>query len=354
MIYKRFTVKYIYSLIVLILIIFFVNIIIDPYGIFETNILKNQQFNERYLKAKYLLENHNKYNSYIIGSSRVGNTNPKLLEKYMPNSRFYNYTVAAANMSDYYKTIKWMINNKFEIKNIYMQIDLDSMNIYGQDDNNLLVKNHPSISGESYIEFYLKYLFQFNLKNIENKIKYNLNLDNRIYDLKNTGMWLRKSKENYINKYPQEHIKSEMSFHKKYNRTYGINDKYDRIISDFESFVKLCKIYDINLICYITPHNHVFMDRFKLNDVVRFINNLSNIHDIWYFSGYNNITIDNLNYYEYSHYISKISYIIAKAIFTGSNDIDDLFGIKVTKYNKVDILNKIKLNIEAWDNKYND
>jgi hypothetical protein len=349
--YKIFSIRYILFLVLVIVFVFIINIIVDPYGVFETNILKNQQFNERYLKAKYLLKSHTKYNSYILGSSRVGNTDPKIIEKYLSNSKFYNYTVAAANMYDYYETIKWMIKNKFEINNIYMQLDLDNMYLYGQNQNNLLIKDHPDVSGESYMKFYINYLFQFNWKDIKNKILFNLNPDDRLYDLKNTGMWIRYQKEKYIRNNPDKHIQNEVSFHKKNERRYGVNEKYGTIIFRFKQIVDLCNKHNINLICFTTPHNHNMMDMFILNDVLQFIKDLSNIHNIYYFSGYNYITINDLNYYEYSHYISSVSYAIADKIFNNRYKNIDIFGLYIDNSNKLKLLNKIERNIQKWDNK---
>ncbi len=75
-----------------------INYIVDPFNIFHTKILKQEfQRNERFLKIEYL-EKHNKnFNGYMFGSSTIGTTAPKIIEKNITNSKIYNFTISRAN-----------------------------------------------------------------------------------------------------------------------------------------------------------------------------------------------------------------------------------------------------------------
>lgn len=73
--------KNILKIFVLILIGIFFNFYIDSYGIFKKNL--NYQIlepNKNYLKTKYIIENINKYDSFIFGSSRVGNIPTEIIK----------------------------------------------------------------------------------------------------------------------------------------------------------------------------------------------------------------------------------------------------------------------------------
>ena len=55
------------------LIVVIYNVIVDPFGVIRGD-MENQinAPNERFLKMKYIINNSNKYDSYLFGSSRVG------------------------------------------------------------------------------------------------------------------------------------------------------------------------------------------------------------------------------------------------------------------------------------------
>lgn len=167
--YKGFVKKYISFILFVFFSVITFNYVIDPFGIFKSNILKNYyQYNERFIKVDYLLKNKDKYNSYMFGSSRIGNTDPSIIEKYIKNSKFYNFTVAAANIYDYKIILEWMLKNNFKINNIYMQIDLDNYYLYGHNDN-LLVKQHYLVDDTSLFKFYSDYLTKISFQTLKEK-----------------------------------------------------------------------------------------------------------------------------------------------------------------------------------------
>src|SRR4051812_30298410 len=78
-----------------------VNYVIDPFNIFHTRFLKYQyQMNERVIKNEFLETEHDQFNCYMFGTSRIGSTNPKTIEKYIPKSKFYNLTASGAPLYD--------------------------------------------------------------------------------------------------------------------------------------------------------------------------------------------------------------------------------------------------------------
>jgi hypothetical protein len=200
--YKGFVKKYIFIVFTTISLFAALSIIVDPYGVFKSKLLKNDyQPNERFIKVDYLLKNKDKYNSYMFGSSRIGNTDPKVIEEFLPDSKFYNMTTAVANIEDYKIILKWMIENKFNIKYLYVQIDLDNFYFHGHD-NNLLLRHHYNVDNSVFLDFY------------------------------NSGMWRNLEKEELLKNEPQKYVKNEFSFHGEYGVFYKIGSNYKEIIND--------------------------------------------------------------------------------------------------------------------------
>ena len=67
-----------------------INFVIDPYAIFHRDPNSAVAPNERYIKMNFLQQNKDKYQGFLIGSSRIGTTEPQYLEKYIKDARFYN------------------------------------------------------------------------------------------------------------------------------------------------------------------------------------------------------------------------------------------------------------------------
>ena len=319
------------------------NYVIDPFNIFHTKYLKYQyQMNERFIKIEFLEKEHSKFNSYMFGSSRIGSTNPEIIEKYIPDSKFYNLTASGATLNDDLRILEYFIDRKYNVKNVYLQIDIrENMDAYKYNKNDYLRKDHPYINNESLLKYYMNYLTIFPWENIKGKVKNNMQgEDNLKYNLQ-TGAWTNEKAERKIMSNPQDYIKNEPSFHAKSARTQkGVYTSQN--LSDLKEIKKLCDKYNINLIIFITPHNHKLLDTIILEDYIEFLVRLSEISAYWDFSGYNTVTLNNENYYEYSHYRPNISKLIAARIFNDKDvELPSDFGFYVTKQN---VLEYVKLN----------
>ncbi|RWS47742.1 hypothetical protein CKA56_16195, partial [Arcobacter venerupis] len=113
-----------------------VNYLVDPFDVFHTKILKEQfQINERFVKIEFLEKNHNKFDSYMFGSSCIGTTPPDVLNQYMNDANFYNFTIASANLYDYLLHLQYFIKKEYPLKNLYLEIDINNMNNYGRSES---------------------------------------------------------------------------------------------------------------------------------------------------------------------------------------------------------------------------
>ena len=327
-----------------------VNYVVDPFNIFHTKILKEQfQMNERFMKIEYLENNKDKYNSYMFGSSRIGTTPPSVINKYLENAKFYNFTVSSANLYDYLIHLKYFIKANYPIKNLYLQIDIDNMSAYSRPNSDYLRKAHPFVNNESLKNYYLSYLTGFFPFNIKGKILLNIQRDDITDYFIETGIWTKPLKEEKILKTPEKFVQEEISFNTKNNRTTK-NAQYENNSKALKEIVDLCKENNINLIVFTTPHNKNMMDTFIVEDYLEFLKMISKYTKFYDFTGYNSITIENINYYESSHYRQNVGELIAAKIFNDKSiEVPQDFGVLVTKENIDEHLENLRKQIKEYD-----
>lgn len=326
------------------------NLLIDPYQIFHTSPLKEElSLNQRFNKIEYLKYSHTKYDSFMLGNSRIGTTPPKVLEKYLPNSHFYNLTLSTANMEDMVTHIEYLAHHYKTIKNIYMQLDYQDMLYWGHDESNYETRKHPDISKISYPKFYSEYLLVMPFLNFKEKISRNLspNYEKQvIQDINGTGMWIVTGKEKAIEKNPHKYALNEPSFHLKTLNIWKKNtNTYKKMLKALQKIVLLSKQNNINLILYTTPYNHAMLNCFQIDDVIQYLGDISKIHNYYFFADYNNVTLNNENYYESGHFRGKVGELIAARIFNDpQKNVPSNFGIYITQSNFLFYKAHIKTN----------
>lgn len=333
MMHKTFTIVFVIVIAIKTFMVAGVNFIIDPFDVFHSNFLKYPfQMNERFIKVEFLEKNHHQFNSYMFGSSRMGSTHPEVIEKYVPNSKFYNFATSSANFSDYLSHLEYFLKRGYEIKNLYLQIDImGGMTSYGQNEGYYLLKAHPYVTGDSLPSYYLKYLMNPSLPNIEGKILANTQDQNHsLYDFQ-TGSSSKEYLDEVLSSSCKEYIKNEPSFHIKPSRTIT-GDAISQSIDALRKIKTYCDQNHINLIIFITPHNQHMMDLFVVDDYLLFLEKIAGVVDYYDFSGYNSVTTNDCNYYEFSHYTPAVGKLIAAKIFNDHDVyIPSDFGIFVTK-----------------------
>ena len=298
-----------------------VNYVVDPFLVFQSHFLKRSgQINERYVKIEFLEKNHHKFNSYMFGSSRIGVVEPEVIEQYIPKSKFYNFTLSSGNLHDYMVHLKYFLKRDYEIKNLYMQIDIDDMHYYDHDASDYLCKLHPYVMGESLLVAKMKYLFGFFPLNVRKKISVNFEKDSsKKFDIAK-GTWSTPSNEKKLEENPDMYVKNEASFHIKNRRAVRyIREK--EAMEALKTIVNLCHENRIKLYVFTSAHNQNQMDTYILKDYNKFLRDISEITSFYDFSGYNSVSMNNANYYEESHYRPLVGALMAARIFHNNESV---------------------------------
>ena len=95
---------------------------VDPFGIFREDF--SQQVvepNQRFVKMKWLSEEKREFDSFIFGSSKVGNIDSRRLQ----GGNYYNMTYSMGLPYEWMQDAKQLYANGYEIENIIICLDDD-------------------------------------------------------------------------------------------------------------------------------------------------------------------------------------------------------------------------------------
>lgn len=143
----------------LLILVVALNIFADPFGVFKTQIVLNgPQTNERYLKTEHLLGSE-RYDTLLLGSSRVGVLPPSMLGELLPGEKIYNYSFFYAKPNEILLSMRHLKRKGLLPKRVIMGIDMYPYNKKFKTPDNYQFSCHPDVSGENKALFYLRYLF---------------------------------------------------------------------------------------------------------------------------------------------------------------------------------------------------
>ena len=313
---KKFTIIFLTIFIVLNFIIFSINFLIDPFG--DNNLLIEERYkpvvNERSQKYTYIFhkKNYTKYNSYILGSSRVMNINPKFLKQY---GNIYNFGIHVGNNAEKLFLLKELIKYKAPVKSIYLGIDFFNFNSSMR--QHFLDETHFK---DSTFQNYLSFsMFKVSLKTITYKLKQTP----QTY-LANNGTLIYYQKEHEIQQdnydFSNEHLK-------KLSKDYLVNNFIQnnfildtKVFDILKEIKKLCQEHNIKLYIFITPINNTLKKEFEkhttISKKILFIKyKLINIFNIIYdFSLKDEENKKNKNFYDIVHYRESLGTKLIKSM----------------------------------------
>lgn len=330
------------------------NYTLNPYEIFTHNLTpKGIHHVQRYEKIEYLKNNHNNFNAYLIGSSRIGLIEPKIAESYLPDSRFYNAWFSSANPLDAEIFLQYLIEKNYPIKYAIIQIGLDHA-FYPIDyrtANDMQRSWHYDVTHKSAIDFYASYTFNFLPKGIYDKMKILLNYDElpQFEDIR-TGTWGYTIREKQRKQNPQAYVVNEPSFRKAIPTLRDSINKHSFTLlkQTLHTINTLCVEHHITCIIYTAPMHHSGIKSFspKVLDSILWLIAESFPNGFWHFGYLNSITTNDYNYYEETHHIPDIDTLSLQTIFQQRTDsAPNDFGIFITKDNfkqSLDTLHEIE------------
>lgn len=330
--------KYFYNnliiLVALIICICFYNYKLDPYGIWKTDFSEQVlEPNKIYLKTKYILENPNKYDSFIFGSSRVGAIEGEFLE----NGNYYNMTYSQGLPKDWLENIKLFLSKGVKIKNIFIALDDFSFTVDpSYHDSEPLRLSYSKLNHHPF-EYFKAYLLRdpWNLYNRETIKGQKINhRDGAKMDLYGTGRGFNTFTDEvkFLETITNEEINSS-----KYNipTIYFDKDRTKDTLNEISKIINICHKNNISLKVIFNPLHHTTYsatDRDILNNAIEEVSKLT---DLWDFTGLNSITSNNYYWLETSHYRLIVGRMILEKVYNINLGVDTPkdFGTYIEKLN---------------------
>ncbi|MCT7566810.1 hypothetical protein N5T96_10765 [Aliarcobacter butzleri] len=263
--------------------------------------------NTTFLKTKYLLENKNKYDILMMGSSRIGNLDSKLI-----SDKAYNMTYSFGHILTHLNNLKVLLDNGVTVKKIFLGID-DFYIFKNPKDFNIdyLRKPYKNNLMEK-IDFYKFYLLK---KPLDRDIdiffnKYNLNNSTLIIDPSN--MSARKEREIYIsNNQKEQKQKLQSPILLGYNENFRTNE----VLNEILEFKKLCDFNNIELITMFFPQFYNVYLAYNQNEIEKFKRGLAQITEFHDFYNLDDYTFEEKYWFDTSHFVPTIGNKILESVF---------------------------------------
>ena len=346
---KKWLKIYGFFIFITILIVGFINYIMDPMWMFKHshpfNNLQNA-FNEKILKTYYLNNNHTKFNSLLIGSSRTTYYNQNRFN----NMNVFNYAISGGKPYEYIDFINYY-RKKSEMKYLILGMDFRDCQLDADENKSKRIDNNKKILSDidnhifiiDFIKNYLTFdMLKYSLTNIYRAIKHKT--FHRSYNRNNIAL---------SDKVPEKEVEKLASIRSKIY--YANTVSYDNNISNIFKKIKTDNP-NTKIIVYTTPLSKPFLDYIFSNETLKiyyfkWIKDLVNSFDTIYFTTYyNNLS---LNYKQYSmdgdHFYPSIGKELTQFI-SGGKETNSTINISnnIMKINKSNIDSSLKkLNIDV-------
>lgn len=299
---------------------------VDPYNVMHPLDMRTTgvEPNKNFIKMTYILKNPDKFDSFVFGSSRVGNIHVENI----PDEHCYNMTYSNGLPKEHLDNIKTFVKNGIIPKKIYLGVD--SLSYTSDPADNLVGYRLPyEYLTENSLEFLKNYLdpavvgraaLQVMSKS-DTKEKDNT----RFYEYGWNSDYNKKTKYDFKN--------AEASI--------GQVMRMEETLAEIEEIVRVCKENSIELIVFTNPMYSVTYEASLERDYLVFLEKLAEITDYYNFSGYNEITVSPKNFIDSSHYTAEVSDMLIDCMCR--NKVYDKlysqgFGWKVTKDNADELI----------------
>jgi hypothetical protein len=267
--------------------------------------------NKSFLKVKYLLDNKEKYDTILMGSSRSGYMNSKLISKNAYNMKF-NFALAKTNLHN----LKTLLENNVKFNHLWLGVNdyviWKNPNDHEFDFQRKTYKNNFLDKLDTYSFYLLKKIDDRDIDIL--KGKYQLYQTEEIVSPDKINMKTAKMRELYALKNP----KSWMTRMTKIRPTllgYQDNEyRIDQAIEEIASIKKLCEDHDINLTVFMYPSFYKTYLQFNQYKIEAFKRKLVKVTSFYDFYGLNEISLNEMKWQDSSHFHESVGQFMINKI----------------------------------------
>lgn len=294
----------------------------DPYNVFHWKQLRDNgvEPNSNFIKMKYILNNPEKFDSFLFGSSRTSFIDVERI----PEGKWYNMSYSEGLPAEHLENLREMIDHDIIPKNVMIGVD------------NISCFVDPSIHEEQFyripyprsnpLSFYANY---FSIKGVIRSLDVTLKYKPQDPDFV----------ERYYQSGSNSREESKKAGKWKNDAPYWDDYYTDRLgdtIFELRVIAELCKEYDIRLIVFTNPIYYKTYQQSKNYGYDQFLGWIAGSSEYYNFSGINDVTTNRMNYLESSHYTMEVGDRIIDRIFNDKRDEtleSQGFGFYVTEDN---------------------
>ena len=314
------------------------NMLVDPFGIFGDPIFHWYSYNEtnnpRTAKLAWLEENHQNFDSYIIGSSCSASFSVDELNQYL-NASFYNFFAYGSDAKDYRDHAAYLLAN-YEVKNLVLNLNLTEATVYDIGEDSLNYKTHALANGKNLLWFYLQYAFcdpSHAVNKVQDRFRDTyLPQSFDVFDAE-TGCYDKRVRD-------VEKIGDLASYEALHSAEFAFDggslsqlahlDDSLRAVAEIRD---LCAERGVNLLVICSPAYCAQLDAYGEEALARYRTALAQTVDFWDFSA-TSISYDSRYFYDASHFRNAVGTMVLAEIF-GNEDVyrPQNFGTYVTAEN---------------------
>lgn len=287
--------------------------------------------NLHFTKVRYLSRHPERFDSFVFGSSRVGNIDVRNI----PGGRWYNMTYSEGVPREHLLNIAYMLKSGIKIKNVLIGLDEFSYSINPDSHLNQISRMpYSPVVNQSEVSFYVNYLFRLpNVKVLGEHLKIHRgHSGNRlgVFKLSDTGQSETDTIDRLIEADRLKHVRDKKFLVPTHLHLID-TENMDGTLKDIHDLLKLAQQHDIKMIIFINPIHQVTYKDIDNNKFFVFKQRLAQITSYYDFSGLHPYTCDNYYFYETSHYRPIIGNKIIARIYGNSRDKE--FGVLVNSGN---------------------
>jgi len=334
---KKWLVAFICSCALVLALMISFNALIDPFGVFGDPILNwysyNATNNPRVAKITYVNQNHERFDSFVIGPSGASGIPVDMLNQHFDAS-FFNMFVFGADMLDTEQIARYLLEN-FTVRNLVLNIYIDSATVFGMQHDNLNQQMHVSAAGGSRLVFYGRHLLlhpQYSIDKIQaHRNRGFLPGPYDWFDM-DTGGYNKRGRAaepigclyTYFEAYP---------IFANYPTGSRTMTEIDNTIQSIAAIRDISEAAGVNLLVMFSPVYHEHFTRFSQEDVVAFFSAIADVVPFWDFS-MSTISFDPRFFYDATHFRHAVGVMALGRIFGyGDMFIPDDFGVFITADN---------------------
>ena len=323
---KKFIFKVLLWVIFCLLVCILPSYFVDPYNVYHWDNIRDNGIepNKNYIKTLYILNNPDKFNGYIFGSSRVGSIHVENITDY----KIYNMTYSLGTPHENLETLQTFIQNGVKIDIVYLGVDSYSYTEDSSEHNEQSLRaSYQYLTKDLRNMIYMYMDPSLTMQSIEIMLeKKDIGGMDVFYDY---GWWCNYNRETSID---WENARASC----------GKSFLIEETLEDIAEIKALCDENDIKLVVFTNPmYELTYEESVERLDYLYFLERLASITDYYNFSGLNAITTDTDNYIDTSHYNAYVGDLLINTMVynqTDENMQEEGFGFGVTENNVHELL----------------